>query len=205
MDAKVLDVGCGSGKLLLRMTLGGLSNCLGVDPFLEKDIVYRNGLLIRKADFREITGQWDLIMFHHALEHMAEPLAVLRAAAEKLSPDGVLLIRLPLADSVAWERYREHWYNLDAPRHFFLHTEASMEILAQQAGLEIFHRFRDATPAQFAISELYRRDIACSSRVRPESILNQATLMRFKRETEKLNQEGKGDCGGFMLRRPGAN
>lgn len=204
LDARVMDVGCGSGKLLLRMTLGGLSNCLGADPFLERDITYRNGLAIRKADFRDIPGEWDLLMFHHSFEHMLEPLAVLRAAAEKLSTRGALLIRIPLADSVAWERYRDNWYNLDAPRHFFLHTEASMAVLARLAGLEIFHRFRDATPAQFVMSEMYSRDIPGSSGTRPESILDRATLARFQQETEIFNRNGQGDCGGFMLRRSGA-
>lgn len=201
LDARVMDVGCGSGKLLLRMTLGGLAHCLGADPFLDRDITYRNGLTIRKADFREIPGEWDLVMFHHSFEHMADPLAVLRAATEKLSARGALLIRVPLADSEAWVRYRENWYNLDAPRHFFLHTEASMAALARQAGLEIFHRFRDATPAQFAMSELYKRDIPATSGVRPDSILDRATLARFEAETETFNRDGRGDCGGFLLRR----
>ena len=37
-DASILDVGCGQGRLLLRMALGGFTNLTGSDPFLEEDI-----------------------------------------------------------------------------------------------------------------------------------------------------------------------
>ena len=201
VDAKILDVGCGSGKLLLRMKLGGLGHCEGADPYLENQIRYPNGLIIHKSDFRNLQKQWDFIMFHHSFEHMADPFAVLGAAAKQLTTNGAILIRVPLADSVAWERYRENWYNLDAPRHFFLHTEISIQKLAEQSGLEVFHHFRDATAAQFSMSELYARDVAGNAGVKPETLIDRGTLNRFRHESKLYNREGRGDCGGFFLHR----
>lgn len=201
---RVLDVGCGSGKLLLRMRLGGVDNCMGIDPFLAEDIRYPNGLVIHRQDIRDTQGQFDLLMFHHAFEHMDRPAEVMAEAVRLLAPGGVILIRVPLADSEAWEHYREHWWSLDAPRHLFLHTRKSMEILARAAGLEIFDSFRDSTPSQFINSELYARDIPLSAGTRPETVLTQGQLAGFRARTAELNLAGRGDMGGFFLRRPNA-
>lgn len=202
IEARVLDVGCGSGKLLLRMRLGGVAHCTGIDPFLAEDLRYPNGLRIHKQALGERLGEFDLIMFHHAFEHMDRPHEVLARTVRLLAPAGIVLIRVPLADSEAWERYREHWCNLDAPRHLYLHTRASLEHLARRAGLEIFATFRDSTPSQFIISELYRRDIPGSAGVKPESVLEPGQLAEFRALTERLNREGRGDMGGFFFRRP---
>jgi 2-polyprenyl-3-methyl-5-hydroxy-6-metoxy-1,4-benzoquinol methylase len=200
LDARILDVGCGSGKLLLRMRLGGLKNCTGADLFINEDIHYSNGLTIHKVDFRDLAGPWDLIMFHHSLEHMADPKEVLRAAAAMLSRRGAILIRVPLADSLAWEKYGTNWGSLEAPRHFFLFTERSLEILTDGVNLEIFHRFRDATPSQFILSELYMKGIPRSGVKQFRASLGRKVLNEFERQTEILNKNGRGDCGGFLIR-----
>jgi 2-polyprenyl-3-methyl-5-hydroxy-6-metoxy-1,4-benzoquinol methylase len=75
-DSKILDVGCGYGKLLLRMKRDGFLNLTGVDPYIEEDIHYRNGVKVFKKQIFELTEQYDLIMSHHSLEHMAQPLEV---------------------------------------------------------------------------------------------------------------------------------
>ena len=54
------------------------------------------------------------------------------AAHDLLNKDGVLLVRVPLSSSWAWEHYRENWVQLDAPRHLYLHSVKSMEVLARQ-------------------------------------------------------------------------
>lgn len=201
LSARVLDVGCGSGRLLLRMRLGGLEHLTGVDPFLAGDLRYPNGLVIRKQSLADTAGTFDLIMFHHAYEHMAHPQQVLIDAAQRLAPGGSILIRIPVVDCVAWERYREHWCHLDAPRHLYLHSRRSLTLLAARAGLEIYASFCDSTPSQFLLSELYQRDIPQNAGVRPEQVLGRQTLAESRRLTQRLNQEGRGDTAGFFLRR----
>jgi SAM-dependent methyltransferase len=54
LDARILDVGCGAGSLLLRMRKAGFSNLSGVDPYISGDIDYGNGLRIRKSSLADI-------------------------------------------------------------------------------------------------------------------------------------------------------
>lgn len=39
VDSKILDVGCGSGSLLLDMGLYGFSDVTGIDPYIKDDII----------------------------------------------------------------------------------------------------------------------------------------------------------------------
>ena len=76
-NTKILDVGCGTGALLLKLNRLGFKHLSGVDPFLEKDIDYKNGVHIRKKYLHEIEERNDIVMLHHSFEHMEDPLSAL--------------------------------------------------------------------------------------------------------------------------------
>ncbi len=106
--ARVLDVGCGSGDLVTILRSVGL-NAHGIDRFVGKESAY-----IRRATMESVEPGWDLIMFHHALEHMEDQVSVLRYARDKLNHDGTCLVRIPIA-AWAWEHYRSDF--AAAPRN----------------------------------------------------------------------------------------
>lgn len=203
---RILDVGSGSGKVLLQLQEAGFSRLLGIDAFLDGDLEYPGGLRILKRTIHEVTGQWDLVMFHHSFEHMADPEQVLDAAARLLAPKGTCLIRLPLVSSYAWERYGVDWVQLDAPRHFFLHSVESLRRLATHAHLELAKIVYDSGSLQFFGSELYRRDIPLQpthpSEVKARAAaFTSAELDAFERQARALNAEGRGDQAAFYLRK----
>ncbi len=167
IDARVLDVGCGAGKLPLRMKLGGFKACAGVDPHIDADIEYAVGVHIYKKEISELAaerpGEFDFIMFHHSLEHVVDPHAALKAARTLLAPGGKLLIRIPVAGSFAWRRYGENWVQLDPPRHLWLPTVDGMHRLAAESGFSLARARHDSTVQQFIGSELYQRNIPLSA------------------------------------------
>ena len=63
-ESHILDIGCGSGKLLNKLKEIRYNNLLGIDPFIDSDIIYPNGLRIEKKEIADIKGKWDLIMFN---------------------------------------------------------------------------------------------------------------------------------------------
>ncbi len=204
-DWKILDVGCGSGGLLYSLKEIGFMNLLGIDPYIKSNIRYENGLDILKKTIYEVQGQFDLIMFHHSFEHM-QPEGVLQAAANLMASHGICLIRIPIADSWAWEYYGINWVQIDAPRHFFLHTRKSMEILANKAGLNIKKVICDSSDFQFWGSEQYKRGIplysAHSYSVNPaKSIFSKEQIKLFKQKAEKLNYQSRGDQAQFYLQK----
>jgi len=203
-DAAVLDVGCGAGKTLICMALGGFAPCDGIDPFIDEDIVYDNGAVVRKRSLAQFAGEakrtYDLITFHHSLEHVVDPLADLRLAERLLSPGGCILLGLPVA-AYAWDHYHGDWCNLDPPRHLHLLTDKSMAILAAGAGLKIRDQECCGNPGQFYGSERNRRDIASVENRKPETLFTAAEVAEFKRRSAELNAQGRGDLKTYWLER----
>lgn len=203
---KILDVGCGKGILLHKMKESGFKNLLGIDPFIDTDITYKNGLKILKKNFKDLTGEFDFIMFNHSFEHMDDPLTMMKHANELLPKEKYLLIRIPVADSFAFKKYKENWCSLDAPRHLFIHTRESIRILADKSGFEIIKIDHDSRSWQLWGSEQYSRDIPLiderSFYVNPDrSIFTKNQISEFEEKTIQLNKNGEGDQAEFYLKK----
>lgn len=195
--ASVLEVGSGGGMRLLAMQSAGFSDLTGADPFMEGDRELPGGIKILKQDITQLERRWDFVMLHHAYEHMPGPFETLQQLRQILSKDGTLLIRIPVASSLAWEKYGVNWMALDPPRHLFLHTVKSFTQVAEKAGLRIVDSFHDADPSQFWGSEQYLRDIPLRDprsyfENRRTSIFTLSQLRHFRSETQRLNKEGLG-------------
>lgn len=69
---------------------------------------------------------FDAITICHAIEHVHDPVALLRQALGLLRPGGVLWIATPNLASYAHGRYGRHWRGLEAPRHLVLFDRRSL-------------------------------------------------------------------------------
>jgi SAM-dependent methyltransferase len=194
--SRVLDVGCGDGWRLNILREIGFETILGIDPYILQDITYENGVTVKKKSIHEVTGEWDVIMYHHSFEHVPDPHEQLQRAAKLLSPGGCCLLRLPTVSSYAWEHYRENWFQLDAPRHFFLHSIRSIALLAEKAGLSLQDIVFDSTADQFQGSELYKRDIPFIAQA---NNFTRSQVREWKSLAKKLNKEKRGDQAAFYL------
>ncbi len=206
-DSNILDVGCGRGKLLHQLRLDGFRRLTGLDPFVAGELRYANGITVHKHTLAEHQGAYDLIMMHHSFEHMPGQLGMLRDAARLLAPGGTLLLRIPVV-SVTWREYGIDWLQLDAPRHFFLHSPKSLSLLAAQAGLAVDRTVYDSKGSQFWGSEQYRRGIPHrdprSYGENPKaSVFSPREIRAFERRARELNARGEGDTACFYLRAVG--
>lgn len=205
LDSAILDVGCGSGAVLRQMQRDGFSDLLGIDPFLERDIDYGNGVKILKRQIGELDRRFDFIMLNHSFEHMPNPRETLRQLRAALAEGGTLLLRMPVADSHARRKYGIHWVAWDAPRHLFLHTVRSLHLLAQQTAFEVIDVTYDSSRLQFYGSELYLRGIPFKDQ-KPyvpgngPKAYTQQEWDRFAQQAEELNRLRDGDTACFYLR-----
>lgn len=196
-NSKVLDVGAGAGTHVLEMREAGISKALGLDPYLPNDQFWEGQLLVKKATLENFDGSFDLITFHHSLEHMAEQTKVLARARQLLKPGGKILVRIPTVSSEAFEKYQECWFQIDAPRHYYLHSHKSIKLIAADAGLSVSSLWCDSTPMQFIISEQYTKGIPLFD---SRSFVNKKSRMFDKRQldnfdkiTRALNTSLRGD------------
>jgi predicted SAM-dependent methyltransferase len=146
-------------------------------------------------------------MFHHSLEHMPDQVATLRTASELLAPGGMCLVRIPTVSSYAWKHYGSNWAQCDAPRHLFLHSKASLHLVATAAGFELVKVIYDSTEFQFWASEQYIRDTPLWSEdsyaVNPSrSGFSREVIESFRRRADELNRQEQGDQAVFVLRKP---
>lgn len=197
--ARILDVGCGSGELLDRLSRVGFTELSGIDPLIPADGVTARGVPLLKRDLSGVTGEFDLLMFNHSLEHMLEPVATLAGARALLAPGGICLVRVPTTSSEAWDTYGPDWVQIDAPRHVFVPSRTGMRVAAELAGLRVETTLDDSNLGQFLGSEAYRRDVPVTD---PKILrmFGPRQLWQWEKRAVGLNREGRGDQTGFVLR-----
>jgi hypothetical protein len=113
-------------------------------------------------------------------------------------PGGRALVRIPTVSSHAWRRFGTHWCALDAPRHLYLHSRESIQMVAEDCGLQVESIHCDANEFQFWGSEQYRRGIALmrdgERDIRPApGLFTSAQLREMARQARELNRKGQGD------------
>ncbi|HEX7473337.1 MAG TPA: class I SAM-dependent methyltransferase [Candidatus Limnocylindrales bacterium] len=205
---RILDVGCGwvPARLCTLRKLG-FRNLLGVDPFVSHDLVH-HGIHVKRCELEDVPGSFDVIMFHHSLEHVRDPIATLKAAAAALRPRGRIVVRTPIAGSWFWDRFGVDWWELDPPRHLVVFTAQGLKTGAATIGLELVRQFYDSSMAEVIGSEQIARDLATlepgSWFVDPgASGYDQADFDRMAADVRVLNAEGRAGRGGFEFKRVG--
>ena len=198
LRTRLLDVGAGSGGHVLELRDAGVHGAVGTDPFLREDIVWEGETLVHKKAIDEMSGAFDLVTFHHSLEHMPKQVEALAHARRLLAPGGRVLVRIPTVTSEAYELYGENWVNLDAPRHFVLHSHRSLEIAASKAGLAVVQLWCDSTDLQFMASEQYRRDIPLMdsrsiAKNKKNGLFTRREQKEYARRAAALNDSLRGD------------
>ncbi|HEV2391242.1 MAG TPA: class I SAM-dependent methyltransferase [Verrucomicrobiae bacterium] len=138
--ARVLDVGCGSGVLLARMQRFGWEvEGVEVDPGGVAAARAR-GVPVRLGTLEQQTYPDD--SFHaihsaHVIEHVHDPLRLLRECRRILKPGGALVLLTPNIESWGHRRFREAWLNLDPPRHLALFSMKTLRRALEQSGLRV--------------------------------------------------------------------
>ncbi len=211
--SSILDVGCGDGKLIDALSSCGYQHLMGIDPFLDKDFTCEKYNLLKKnIDDLPSKEQFDVIMMHHSFEHVDNPFEVMHHVKRLLKPNGVFILRIPVADSFAFKKYQANWVQLDAPRHIFLHSNTSIKLIAKQNDLKITGIIDDSTAFQFIGSEQYLHGISLDDSrsffVSPlkktifnkKHIFSRAQIKSFHQQAEALNKTGKGDQRIFYLK-----
>ena len=82
---------------------------------------------------------FDLVIMFHVLEHLADPLAALRAAATRLRPGGALVLGIPNIGSWQARFAGRRWMHLDVPRHLVHFTPQAIERALEGSGFRVGH------------------------------------------------------------------
>lgn len=198
---RFMDVGSGNGKFLLPLHAAGYTQCIAIDPYIQRDFTHPGGLQVRKCTIFDINDPFDIIFYNHAFEHILEQGQELGKVRELLTDQGKCVISVPVFPSLAWDRYGVHWYQIDAPRHVFIHSVKSLQHLANATGFAVEQVIYNSTYAQFSISEMYQQGICMKDQPRHKGNFLARKYRKWvhTRLARRQNALGYGDQAVFVL------
>lgn len=146
-NRKVLDIGCGTGVLGVELRKNG-NYIYGVDISAEELSIAKNRLnFVNQIDIMQdisvLPNDFDVIIFADILEHMSDPLAILKKFINHLKDRGEIIISVPnvacynmrLALLLGQFNYKD--YGLLDNTHLRFFTKKTIRRLIKDAGLQI--------------------------------------------------------------------
>lgn len=141
LRGNLLDIGSGNGEFLSNMRdLGWQVH--GVEPD-EKAIRYAKEVFnlelhqgtLESVSFPENT--FDVVTMNHVIEHVYDPIDLVRECRRILKQGGRLVIVTPNVDSLGHRLFKKNWRGLEPPRHLHLFSPMTMQLCADKAGLKV--------------------------------------------------------------------
>ncbi len=146
----LLDIGCGSGTFLelvkknsKRINAIGLdSTASSIDECNKKGV---QALCCRLDEFRNYTSEKiDVITLWHVLEHVSDPLGLIKTAKSIMTANGSIYFSVPLSPT-SYEAFKLDPLNLP-PHHLTRWSISSLKKLAEKSNMSIEFFFPKPDP-----------------------------------------------------------
>lgn len=152
----VLEVGCGNASFLTYLESKWPNARMTGTEISFGDLALSEGsrvkLIETEAEHLLLDEQFDLILMHQVLEHLADPIAGLRRIRNALAPGGVLIGEVPNWNS-PWRRvFGRFWGGMQVPRHQSFFEEASLNDVLRAAGFDDVTISYPADPGDLSVS-----------------------------------------------------
>ena len=158
-EGPVLDVGCNTGDVLAVLRGRGLE-VMGVEPNpAAAESAREKGLEVVVAPIeaaRLPEGCFHSAILSQVLEHVHDPLAVLRRVRPSLADGGRVYVVVPNTRSL-WRRvFGADWVHWHVPFHLWHHTPASLSLMLEETGFTV-ESLRTFTPGEWLLMSLEAR------------------------------------------------
>lgn len=141
---RLLDIGCGYGHLLKLAAERGWQ-AVGVNPNAKEAQYARTQMgvavparIVEEAGFPD--ASFDVVSLVEVLEHLADPVPVLRQANRVLRPDGLLYLQTPDLGCVEARLLKHRWVMLYVNSHWFFYSDRPLRRLLQRTGFRVVER-----------------------------------------------------------------
>jgi len=155
-SAAIVEMGCGDGYFLDLLCRKGNNHAVGFDPAAPKSSPYPRVQFVRdfySAKYSHLDAR--LVICRHVLEHIADPVAMLRATREALQGrrDAVLYLEVPNArymieELAIWDVFYEHCSYFTPRSLSRACAEAGLKVISAEETFAGQYLSVDAQPAQ---------------------------------------------------------
>jgi 2-polyprenyl-3-methyl-5-hydroxy-6-metoxy-1,4-benzoquinol methylase len=133
---RLLDIGCGAGKALLRFReLGWDAEGIDIDHEAVKT-ARAKGLNVQLGQISEQKYPekcFDVVIMDHVIEHVLEPVRLLQECHRVLKNGGYLIAYSPNVRALGHWLYKSKWPGLDPPRHLYLYSKDTLLFVVKKA------------------------------------------------------------------------
>ena len=153
---RALDIGAGDGSLVSFLNSKGLS-AKGIEPSAEGRVTAKKlfGIDLIKddiSDFESKVEKYDIINLSHVLEHVPDPMKMLKKIIDLLDDRGLLTLEVPNSKSWEMKIFKSIYIHIDSPRHIHHFNKKSLSILLSNAGFSSESNFNNLSIIQFPLS-----------------------------------------------------
>ncbi|WP_212611884.1 class I SAM-dependent methyltransferase [Sphingomonas baiyangensis] len=151
----LLDIGCGDGEFT-RAAIGAGFEVEGIEPNPDRvaTVKKRSAIPVEQGLIEESSlpaGRYDASFHVDLLSHFPDPVAALRAIAEKMRDDGVICFEVGLFSNLPL-RWRRLAGRANMPTHLWFFDAPSIEHLLDAAGLKLVAMRRYKVGVSTAVS-----------------------------------------------------
>ena len=122
-EHRILDYGCGSGVFVKYLKEKGYTQAVGYDAYAE---AYRDPAVLKK--------RYDCVVSQDVIEHVADPLALLRSFDALVEPSGLISIGTPDAAAIDLGDADDFIHTLHLPYHRHIFSSAALRRAAEDIG-----------------------------------------------------------------------
>jgi len=140
-SGKVLDIGTSNGLMLDIFKENGFETW-GVEPSQSAKIAKVKGHKIINSFFEKTkipNNYFDVVIMNHTLEHLDNPLLVLKKVYKILKKDGIFLVDVPNAGGIASTILGSKWPYRLPKEHKHQFTSKSLSKIFEETGFKVIH------------------------------------------------------------------
>jgi len=188
---KFLDVGAGVGTLLsVAAKQGFVVQGVEVSSWAANFARTEKGLPVQTGTLEAAAfgaREFDVVVINHVLEHVQDPVALLREAGRILKDDGLLVIGVPNIGSIMAGLVRSRWASLRPEEHIWHFTPATLRSLIGRSGFrEVYFEAMDNYPAVgWSLKAIFRRLVNGLS-----MIMNRSEAMLIYAHKDQVSDNG---------------